>query len=468
MTGLSDWNDLHVSAGLPEVRRQVHAAIERTREARRFSIVEEAPDEPAIYPNDELAPASVGVEITRHDWQELLQRNDKGTLLPHASNVITILKHHPLAAGLVSFNEFSLVTEKLAAPPWGGVLGEWSDSDDLRLMYWLSQQLHLNVKPDTVAQAVKKVADDSPYHPVRRYLNGLRWDGRGRLTHWLYSYLGVDLSQYSMAVSLKWMVSAVARVMRPGCKADGVMILYGSQGRGKSTALKILSDPWFIDTPLPIGQKDAYEMIRGCWISELGELDSLNKVEATSAKTFFSSSADRYRPSYGRHAITAPRQCVFAGSTNHFVHLKDPTGNRRFWSVSVGNIDLDALARDKDQLWAEAFECFQERMPWHVDGSERAPFEEEQEKHRLSDPFEEEIVTWLDAANSALKNDFTSGEILRDCLKVPAERLTPQLQSRVVAILERLGFARVRPRSAVNGKRSGYVYRRPSASGSEG
>lgn len=453
---LTDFNDLHVAAGLDVVRAQLEKVL--PADASSFTVADEIPEGDS--PHWGLAP-----EPDLHDgWERLLCRNDKGNLVAHANNVITILRHHDALRGLLGYNEFSMRIEKLRAPAFGGGAGEWTDSDDLNLMYWLGQKMSLNVKDEACAKAAKKVADDKSFHPVRDYLESLSWDGWPRVERWLSTYLGAECNDYTMAVGKKWLIAAVARVMLPACKVDTVLILYGKQGRGKSTALRVLGGDWFMDTPIPIGQKDAYEAIRGRWIVELGELDSLNKAENTAAKVFFSSESDTYRPSYGRHSIRAARQCVFAGTTNHFVHLKDPSGNRRYWSVCSEKIDIAGLRADRDQLWAEALHLFRANEPWWELMDEHELFDAAQEQHRLSDPWESIIQDWLDEPKQFAERDFKSERILTDCLLVPLERITAQMQSRVVTILERMGFTRCRPRSGPNGKRGSYVYRKPSAS----
>ena len=84
----------------------------------------------------------------------------------------------------------------------------------------------------------------------------------------------------------------------------------------------------------------------------------MRRADIERVKAFASRSADRYRPSYGRHVITAPRQCICIGTTNSERYLKDETGARRFWPVRCGRIDVAAAARDRDQLWAEALSLY--------------------------------------------------------------------------------------------------------------
>ncbi len=107
--------------------------------------------------------------------------------------------------------------------------------------------------------------------------------------------------------------------------------------------------------------------IRGVWIIELSELDSLSHSEVARIKAFMSRTTDRFRPPYGMRLVESPRQCIFAGTVNHSTYLRDETGGRRFWPIACGRIDVDALARDRDQLWAEAKARFEGGAVWWLE-----------------------------------------------------------------------------------------------------
>jgi putative DNA primase/helicase len=219
---------------------------------------------------------------------------------------------------------------------------------------WLQHQ-RICVSVDVAGQAVQAAARDHVFHPVRDYLTALRWDGTPRCSTWLNVYLGVLSSAYAAAVGERWLRSAVARVMKPGCKADCCLILEGDQGIKKSTALQKMTEPWFTDEISELGTKDSALQTRGVWVIEIAELDAMKRPDVTRIKSFMSRSVDRFRPPYGRHLIQSPRQCVFAGSVNPGFYLRDETGGRRFWPVRCGQILIDELVRDRNQLWAEAF-----------------------------------------------------------------------------------------------------------------
>ena len=104
--------------------------------------------------------------------------------------------------------------------------------------------------------------------------------------------------------------------------------------------------------------------MRGIWIIEIAELDAISRAEVSRIKAFLSRTTDRFRTPYERYIVEVPRQCVFAGSVNPDTYLRDETGNRRFWPIRCGSINLNALSRDRDQLWAEAVARYRDGTIW--------------------------------------------------------------------------------------------------------
>jgi putative DNA primase/helicase len=202
------------------------------------------------------------------------------------------------------------------------------------------------------------------------------------------TYFGASDTIYSREVGLRFMISAVARVMSPGCKADHVLILEGPQGSQKSTAACILAgERWFTDELSELGSKDAALQLRGRWIIEMAELDALRKSEATRIKAFLSRRTDRFRPPSGRAVATIPRQCVFIGTTNSDGYLKDESGGRRFWPIRCGRISVDAIGNDRDQLWAEAIHHYRSDTPWWMNDEVSRLAAEEQQERYVGDPW---------------------------------------------------------------------------------
>lgn len=371
------------------------------------------------------------------------------------ANAISILRFDDEWQGVLAWDDFASKVVTLKSPPFhdhdspsgGSRAGAWADEDSVRTAAFLARRWGLKLGADTVGEAVRVVAKATAVHPVRAYLDGLRWDGTPRIDRWLVTYVGAAETPYSLTVGRWWLVSGVARVMRPGCKADHALILEGSQGIGKSTALRVLAGDWFSDTPIDLDSKDAYLAMRGRWIVELAELESLTRAEAARVKAFFSSAVDTFRPPYGRETIEAPRQCIFGGSVNHGGYLRDETGGRRFWPVACGKVDLPALRRDRDQLWAEAKDAFAGGATWWpATEDEHAACAEQQAERYAADEWENKIGGWVGP-----KPSVAMGDVLTDCLGLEIGRCARGDEMRAAAALRRLGFERVK--RTADGKR---------------
>ena len=233
------------------------------------------------------------------------------------------------------------------------------------------------------------------------------------------------------------MISAVARAFRPGCKVDSMLVLEGGQGAGKSSAARILAGFEYFSDNLPaMGTKDASDHVRGKWIIEVGELSAMQKSEIELTKAFISRQEEKFRPAYNRKEITYKRRCVFIGTTNQDNYLRDETGNRRFWPVRVSKIDLAALQRDRDLLWAKAVYWYDAGVKWYLSAVEEALAKEVQ-----ADRVSEDI--WQEKLSSALEG------ITEISLTEAAARLSLETakvgradQNRITASLRGLGFVR--------------------------
>jgi predicted P-loop ATPase len=389
------------------------------------------------------ARSSSVATVTAAGWQAALLRTSNGYIKPILANAIAALSSAPEWDGVLAFDDFSQHVVAQRATPWSPIALVWSDTDDIRLAEWLQRQ-GIEVTPHVAGHAVQACGQNLRVHPVREYLSSLQWDRRRRLNTWLQRYLGAkpddDNARYLTAVGSRFLISAVARVMKPGCKADHCLILEGAQGIRKSTALRTLAGNWFTDEVSDLGSKDAAMQVSGVWICELAELDAMSRLEAGRVKAFLSRSVDRYRPPYGHRVIEVPRQCVFAGSVNHSDYLRDETGGRRFWPVACGVIDIDGLAHDRDQLWAEALVRFQAGEPWWLDTHHLiAQATTEQEARYQAD-------VWLDKVHelTELRPNVSVAEVLAGLL-VPTERQTQTDANRVARCLKSLGWIRRRP-----------------------
>jgi predicted P-loop ATPase len=383
-----------------------------------------------------------------NNWRAMLVKSDKGKQLPVVANALIALRYAPEWKGVLAFNQSSLETVVRVKPPWPdsrAVPFPWRDEDDVLTAAWLQHQGIL-AATQTAGQAVQTIAREHPFHPVRDYINSLVWDKVPRIDRWLSTYLGVVPSDLSYTFGAKWLIGAVARVLRPGCKNDHCLILEGEQGILKSTALRTLTEPWFTDDMPQLGTKDAALQTRGVWLIELSELDAMARSEVSHIKAFMSRETDRFRPPFGRRPIDVPRECVFAGTVNHSNYLRDETGGRRFWPVRCGTVSIAELKRDRDQLWAEARDRFNAGETWWLDKPAMiAAATIEQEDRYEGGVWDEPIYAWIEGRTSV-----SIEEILELCIKKPQAQWTQSDRICVARSLRAAHWARYKtgPRSA--------------------
>lgn len=314
-----------------------------------------------------------------------------------------------------------------------------------------------NVGADLTNGAVRVVAESNRYHPVKDWLESLHHDGKPRLDSWLTRYLGVEASPYSRAVGRAFLVAMVARVVRPGCKHDHVLVLGGAQGIGKSTACRILGGDYSGDNMPSIrdGAREAGLYLRGHWLVELAELAPSRKAEQEDLKAFLTRATDEIRAPYARRADIVPRQCVFVGTTNETAFLRDASGGRRFWPVTCGAmIDTEGLAADRNQLFAEAVVAFRAGEAWHLQPDLEKQAAVEQVAAREEHPWEQPIRRILDGLSEGdgferqPKDTVTVGEVLT-LLCIPVERHPGKPSRDTAGILRMFGWVKRRKNDGI-------------------
>jgi putative DNA primase/helicase len=410
------------------------------------------PDDP--FEDADPIPPSVG------PVREVLQQLDlkeNGRPKPTLQNIVRVFEADPRWTGRIRFNELSSSDELEHAPVADG-LRRRSDTLDGEVGLWLADHYRLDVKTGLVAEGISIVAARHAHHPVRVYLRDLRWDGTSRAPALFVKYFGAVDTELVRSLGQAFLLSCIARVIKPGSKVDTTPILVGSQGAKKSTGLRVLAvrPEWFADTHLDLGSKDTFETIQGRWIYELAELDAFKGREWSRIKSLLSSPRDTWRRPYGRHSVQVDRQVVFCGTTNEDTFLGDPTGSRRFWPVRVGEVDVAALLRDRDQLWAEAFQLFNAGARWWLDDVQDRALATASEEFRIQDPWEELILQWVYG-----RSGVTTADVLEQAVKKPKDTWTQNDQTRVVAVLRRSGWTQTRPRAGAGTAGRGRVWDPP-------
>jgi len=300
----------------------------------------------------------------RH-WTQDLERTVNGVLKSTIVNVVLILTNE-IGKDFLKRDDFAFRDSYSCDTPWGGKKDSIVTDDDVaNIKFWLGQNYAFEPKKEVIYDALTVTACQNTFDPIKQMLEALPpWDGRERLNTWLAdNFEAQGDPEYLAQVFRKWMFAMVMRVYRPGSKFDWMPIFEGAQGIGKSSFGRLLvGDKHFLDWLPNLNDKDSALSLQGMWGVEMGELSQFRKNELENIKAFISRTVDKLRPPYGRRLQEHARRCVFFGTTNRATYLTDDTGNRRFKPLIVGNLNFLALARDRNQLFAEAKYLFDNKM----------------------------------------------------------------------------------------------------------
>jgi predicted P-loop ATPase len=388
------------------------------------------------------------VQFPIRPWIALLRSDQRGRIYPDLANVLIALTNEPVLIEAFAFDEMlNETTVRSPLPPArAGAEGEetphrLTDDDVGRLQEWLQHHGMPRVGREIVGQAVEIRSRERRFHPVRDYLQKLEWDGKPRLATWLKVYLGAEGGDdYLATIGPMFLIAMVARIMDPGCKCDHMLVLEGEQGVMKSLACETLAGAaYFSDDIGDLASKDAKQHVIGKWLIEESELARFTRATTETLKSFLSRTTEKFRPPYGKSQIDVKRQCVIVGTTNRRDYNKDDTGARRIWPVSVaGRIAIEALKRDRDQLFAQAVERYRMGENWWPDPEiERLLIAPEQAERRAIDAWEEPVFNYL-AANVHLRLSVL--EVAVGALNIERSKFGTADQNRVKAAMSLAGW----------------------------
>ncbi len=346
---------------------------------------------------EKLLGKKLGPDDESEAWRKtLLAMQDKEgawKLQNVSTNASIILKHDPAWAGMIRHN---VVTKKIELHEDAPIHEANMNDPAVAIKNWLAiSDYHLVLKSYEVGEEVLNVALQNRFDPLADMLNGLQWDGVERLGSFFPRYFGsTGNARYLKRAGECWLISAVARALRPGCQVDTVLMLKGKQGTGKSSALRILGGDFFTDTQFSIHDKDGRLLAAQSWIIELGELAGTSRAELEGLKAFFTACSDTIRAPYARVHEEYKRRCVFVGTTNNDEYLAMDDEQRRYLPINVGKVDLEALKRDRGQILAEAVHRFKEGEAWWMSEEDKPAAEEAAQAVSKESVHAEPILLW--------------------------------------------------------------------------
>lgn len=382
--------------------------------------------------------------------------SDKGAIQPCLHNACVLIADATEFANL-HFDEF---LSRLR-------MGErdWTDADDLELLRWL-QSAH-GVSRFTLGHArdaARSVAYSRKRDSLRVFVENLpEWDGTLRIDNAFAKAWGAPASPLSAAASRNFFIALIARAMQPGAQVDTVWCFEGAQGVGKSRSLRALGAAFHAEITAAIGSADFMRELRGLWIAELSELDSLRGREASTVKRLLSAPVDRLVEKYQVHAQAHPRRAVAVATTNEADYWADSTGARRLIPIRCGDIDVAVIEQDRLQWFAEALYLFNAGSTWWEFPDEITTAQEERQQ---IDPWEDAIRGFMQhgratgSMDGASREPWPSGwiasaDIMQRWLGLGAGQTAHQLGPRLGRVMRRLGYV---PKSSKDGNERGWAH----------
>lgn len=356
------------------------------------------------------------------------------------TNVALHLDKDPNTRGLFQLNEWLHRVEYTRTPIWDATIRAGKavdDNDEIMIKAYLAKEYKYEPTSNLINEALFVVASRKKIHPVKEYLDGLKWDGKPRIDTWLPLVCDADKNAYTNLVGRKLLCALVRRIYEPGCKFDNLVVLEGKEGIYKSTMLNLLGGQWYAPFSIKADSKDAVDIMQGKWLLEMEELATMRITDIEHVDAFLSRTVDRVRLSYRRNAQDFPRQCVLVGTMNPLgdnQYLKKQSENRRFWPIECGKIiNIDWVRKHRDQLFAETMTCYKKEQLF-LDKNEAIEISiKHLEERRRRD-------AWIDIINAYLdnRNIVTVTELLSQCLHLQYDKISHAHMCRVGICMRQL------------------------------
>jgi len=272
---------------------------------------------------------------------------------------------------------------------------------DMDLANYFQYNLGFDKVSDRVIHnCVLSLARANRRSPFLDYVNAQAWDGKSRLDTWLSDFWGCENTDYNREISAKWLISACARLDKPGTKIDWMMIVVGPQGVGKTTMPFVLFPGNARTLYGEQNDKDLHMLMHSALCVGFDELDSFGKRESSNLKAMITRNEDAFRPPYGAIVEVFPRRFTLYGCGNRYEFLQhDPSGYRRYAIVEVTQLlDFAGLEANRGQLWAEAWDRYRNGSVryWEVENASA-----NSEKYAVPNVIEQMIENYIETERFA-------------------------------------------------------------------
>jgi Virulence-associated protein E-like domain len=342
--------------------------------------------------------------ITRYSLAFKADAKGNPSVHQHTSNIMRLMGEHPAfpKVWLNEDNNTIMLDDDLNVP----------NKTDMDLANYFQYNLGFEKVTDRIIHnCVLSLARTNKKSPFLEYIKGLDWDGKLRLDNWLTEYWGVEQNSYTSEVGSKWLVSACARMDKPGTKIDWMMITIGKQGTGKTSMPKIFFGENYHPLYGEQNDKDLHMLLHSHLCIGFDELDSFGKRESSNLKAMITRSTDAFRPPYGVSVETFPRRFTLYGCGNKYEFLQhDGSGYRRYAVVEITrSLDFGRLESDRSQIWAEAWYRYQTGgvKYWEVSGAS-----EQAERYTVPDALGEKVTGWIEGEKSKKQSSMISNGVL--------------------------------------------------------
>lgn len=416
-------------------------------------------------PPPAFAPDPVPSNVLAFPLRGDALRHGARPLAPHLRD--TLLSHEAWK-GVLALDEYQdRAIVKRKAPPWGGDLGRWTAEDSAMARMWFAEYYLASIYRDDLADAITSAARHNVFNSLVEEIRAHPWDGVERLSYWLVTYCGADPTPINLAYARRWLISAIARGLRPGSTVQHALVLEGGEDIGKTRMIRALAgDRNYCDAPLDMASiMNAPIQISCVWIYLFDELAAIRTASPEVVSQFISLDRDEYVQKHRSEKRRIPRSTVFVGTTTKHEYLRDQNGNRKFWPVRVGigkcgTLDVDGMLRDRDQIIAEAVAAYDAGEPWWFGSGEdedelRQSARESQELRLEVNEYETPVSAWIVKHWKQLSEIgyVIIPELLKGALSLKPEKW-PSARAAVAQALVKFGWRRgQRIRSEAHGCR---------------